>query len=490
MKTPLLLRLLWFAAIVAIIPVLSAQTVVTNETEFRAAITNVGVSEIELANDIVVSSPGKVMIERSVTIRSEAPGLFTLTFQGTEPTIRNQTTPISVIFENIHVVAIDVDTDTPYGIRHMNGTLTLNNVTVSLTCGDGNFQPGLAPTAVYLHVNTTSYIVNSVINVNNTYTGATYGIYYTPLGSHTAVNNSFNLISSGENRFPFGTQNVTGPRNGPFTLTNFPTFTFSGNTAIGATHALMVFLENWNSDTQFEQAKDLIDQAIANNDPVLKSSSWPNIGQIRSAQGSRTDYPLPINNLNSKKFYLTIQDAVDDASPGDVIKIPGGSYTGNVVLPGGITLYPGNSPACVTIAGSFTSTNTDNLVMDIAYPSVCSGYTQLSISGTINLGGINLDIQLYGYIPQPGDEFVIIKNNSGLPVTGQFDQGATAFTMNHLGADVTFILEYNVGAGNDVVLKVTSVEFPAVPLSNWAIYLVFALMLVIAAFGIHKKVLS
>jgi hypothetical protein len=269
-----------------------AQTAeVADESQFLSAIANGSVATIELQNDFTLASA--VTIERTVTIKSKAPHLFTLTFTAGEMMIRNQMTPITVTLEDLGIILRDPDVLRPYGIKHMTGKLIAENLVMLLECGDGGFQPGLAPSGIYLHVGTESLINGSVIMVDNDYTGATYGVYFTAQGNHTVTNTLFDLKSLGTYRFAFGTQNVTGPPAGPFLLADFPALTLTGNSSAGATHSMMVYLQDGESNTQLDQAKAIIDYVIDNNGggPV-KNNGLPPIGQIRGQDGIITDYPL------------------------------------------------------------------------------------------------------------------------------------------------------------------------------------------------------
>jgi Leucine-rich repeat (LRR) protein len=199
---------------------------------------------------------------------------------------------------------------------------------------------------------------------------------------------------------------------------------------------------------------------------------------------------IPPYNENTGTYFGNLQAAIDAAEAGETIRIPGGTYAGNLDTSGkgGVTLYPGDSPACITVTGTFTVTDQDELIIDIEGTTECTEYTQLTIEGAIDLAGIDLIIQL-GSLPAEGDEFVIIKNESGSAVTNEFDQGTAEFSIEYNGSTVFFALTYNVGTDDDVVLTVTNVETPAIPLANWALYLGFILMALFVAIRFRGRVL-
>jgi hypothetical protein len=92
-------------------------------------------------------------------------------------------------------------------------------------------------------------------------------------------------------------------------------------------------------------------------------------------------------------------------------------------------------------------------------PNAGSGYSQLNVGGSINLGGTELDASLgNGFTPTPGEQFTIIKSNA--PVASTFDglgQGASVPIGNS-----TFTISYVGGTGDDVVLTAAAATAPTV----------------------------
>ncbi len=176
----------------------------------------------------------------------------------------------------------------------------------------------------------------------------------------------------------------------------------------------------------------------------------------------------------------SIQDAIDKASPGDIIRILGGEHEGDVITVeiDGITLYPGDSPACVTISGNLTVTDQDVLRIDIEGTTVCDQYTQLTVEGNVDLAGIELDLQL-GFVPRVGDEFDIIV--SGNPITGEFAQGDEVLA-EYRRIVVTFSITYDdvpdKNGDNSVTLTAIHIDKSALPISNLALVVVMGLVVV------------
>ncbi|HUG70323.1 MAG TPA: Calx-beta domain-containing protein, partial [Pirellulaceae bacterium] len=91
------------------------------------------------------------------------------------------------------------------------------------------------------------------------------------------------------------------------------------------------------------------------------------------------------------------------------------------------------------------------LALEINGTSPGVGYDQLLVTGTIELNGGTLDVDL-GYVPQLGDRFTIISNDGVDPVVGTFaDLPQGGFL--HVGGH-SFQIDYQAGEGsNDVELR-------------------------------------
>lgn len=197
----------------------------------------------------------------------------------------------------------------------------------------------------------------------------------------------------------------------------------------------------------------------------------------------------------------SIQDAIDMASSGDIIRILGGDYLGDIVVGqgDGLTLYPGDSPACVIIDGDLTAASGNTLLIDMeglipkCFASERKGlisgeYTQVYVIGTADLNGITLDLNL-GFAPEVGDEFVILYSDH--QIQGAFSQGHS-ITVEYGGTQYTFKILYNIEEEGQVqkdngtymvVLELQQLDEPvAVPLSGWAIALGMLLMAGFVAF--------
>ncbi len=78
-----------------------------------------------------------------------------------------------------------------------------------------------------------------------------------------------------------------------------------------------------------------------------------------------------------------------------------------------------------------------------------AGYDQLSVTGTVNLAGATLNVNL-AFTPALGSAFMLIQNDGKDAVLGTFaglPEGATLMLNG-----MTFQISYVGGTGNDVVL--------------------------------------
>ncbi len=141
------------------------------------------------------------------------------------------------------------------------------------------------------------------------------------------------------------------------------------------------------------------------------------------------------------------------------VGILGGSGTvGNINNTVGGVVSPGSSPGILTSSNVVLSGASSDFTVELAGPFAGSGYDQLNVRGTNNLGGATLNVTAgFGLsnAPVAGDTFTILNNDAAEAITGTFAglaNGAT-FTADNL----SFRINYNGGSGNDVVLTLTNV---------------------------------
>jgi autotransporter-associated beta strand protein len=136
----------------------------------------------------------------------------------------------------------------------------------------------------------------------------------------------------------------------------------------------------------------------------------------------------------------------------------GGILDGDGVIPaatvesGGI-FAPGDSPGTLTVNSlSLATGSAFNEELGGATAGTQYDQTIIPTGGTVTLQSPNLTLSfLHGFLPQVGQQFTIIRNQSGASVTGTFSQGSTLAFDGYV-----FGINYAGGAGNDVVLTVLS----------------------------------
>src|SRR5439155_10506449 len=83
-------------------------------------------------------------------------------------------------------------------------------------------------------------------------------------------------------------------------------------------------------------------------------------------------------------------------------------------------LRPGNSPARVTYEGTLILNPSARFHAELGGLTPGGQYDELTVLGSISVGG-SLDLQfINGFTPQPGDAFKLIENRGVLPIAGTF----------------------------------------------------------------------
>ena len=121
------------------------------------------------------------------------------------------------------------------------------------------------------------------------------------------------------------------------------------------------------------------------------------------------------------------------------------SASAGAVIPG---MIPGPSPGVLTAASiSLSSSAQVQLELNGLVPG--SGYDQLSVTGSVSLGGVPLRLAV-GFTPEAGAVFTIINNRGAAAVDGIFaglPEGSLLLTNG-----LKFLISYVGGDGNDVTL--------------------------------------
>jgi RHS repeat-associated protein len=130
-----------------------------------------------------------------------------------------------------------------------------------------------------------------------------------------------------------------------------------------------------------------------------------------------------------------------------------GRISGPVTVNSGGTIDPDDEPegTAILAEGDLMVAPGGTVRAQINGPLAGTGYDQLDVTGSVDLGAAALDAHLgAGFAPATGSQFVLVANDGADPVSGAFAglaEGATVV----VGA-VHFTISYRGGDGNDVVL--------------------------------------
>jgi autotransporter-associated beta strand protein len=154
---------------------------------------------------------------------------------------------------------------------------------------------------------------------------------------------------------------------------------------------------------------------------------------------------------------------IDGSQPASPIALGGGTLggrglTGPIAATAGGTIAPGLSPG-VLHSGNVALAAGARFLAELNGATAGTGHDQLQVTGTIALGGATLTLTLDDQTTLPiNAKLTIIDNDGTDAVTGTFAnlaEGATIIAARH-----AFLLTYQGGDDNDVVLTVTNATAP------------------------------
>jgi PEP-CTERM motif len=127
-----------------------------------------------------------------------------------------------------------------------------------------------------------------------------------------------------------------------------------------------------------------------------------------------------------------------------------GSFTGTGTVEYNGDLRPGNSPARVTYEGEVLLNPSATLFAELGGLSPGSQYDEVTVLGSISVGG-HLQLQfINGFQPAAGDSFKLIENRGVSPIFGTFIGVPEGGTVTASG--INFTATYLGGNGHDFVL--------------------------------------
>jgi autotransporter-associated beta strand protein len=158
--------------------------------------------------------------------------------------------------------------------------------------------------------------------------------------------------------------------------------------------------------------------------------------------------------VNAGAFYVNGQQ------PSTPVSVNVGALFGGSGAVGAITVNRGAlSPGTPSGPGILSSGSVQfmnpgcTFSVQIAGPAVGSGYSQLNVTGTVNLGVGNVALSVAGpFVPQPGNTFEIVNNDGVDSIMGTFAGLPDGSTVPFNGVNMT--IHYSGGTGNDITLSV------------------------------------
>ena len=208
-----------------------------------------------------------------------------------------------------------------------------------------------------------------------------------------------------------------------------------------------------------------------------------------SGSGNLTKYDaglIRLAGVNSSTGVYTLEDGnleiTGDSSLVNFV-LQSGAFTGNGQI-GGLTDsglgQVSITPGTVAFGTGILRTGAVQLAKPnffrptINGTALGSGYTQMDVAGTLNIG-INMPLILFGtYVANLGERFVIINNDASDPIIGTFAGLAEAGALTFNGRRLS--ISYLGGDGNDVVLTRANLPLSLSPttLPNGALTTVYA----------------
>jgi hypothetical protein len=123
------------------------------------------------------------------------------------------------------------------------------------------------------------------------------------------------------------------------------------------------------------------------------------------------------------------------------------------------------SSGLLSIEGDLNMSSTADFKVELFGSAVGTGYDQLGVDGSINLGSADLMVDL-GFNPNAADRFFIVDNQTANAITGTFNglaEGSTFTFGSGYTATITYLADFGANSltgGNDVALYGVAVPEP------------------------------
>ncbi len=188
-------------------------------------------------------------------------------------------------------------------------------------------------------------------------------------------------------------------------------------------------------------------------------------GGVRFMSGSSSNYTgattvrsgvLETGGVSTASV-VTVESGGKLGGNGTVYRV---SNAGGIIQPGLAAGSLTDTAGIITITSGLSSDGTGVFIFGIGGSAPGTGYDQLKVNGTVNLGDTTMWIAANnGYVPSSGVEHIIISNDGTDPVTGTFHNFIDGeYHQLVEGAGLSsggrgFYISYRGGDGNDVSLR-------------------------------------
>lgn len=218
--------------------------------------------------------------------------------------------------------------------------------------------------------------------------------------------NKGTMIQTGTGNFNTGSANSGG------SFTNAAGATYNLKSDAGLGQGGYPFTNAGLFEKTTGTSTSIIDMNVTNSGSFVLNTGTVQVGNFTQTSGAL--------NLNGGNF----SSANDIVINGGIVEGTG-KITGNLVNNSG-DLSPGHSPGTITVSGNYTQAAAGVMDMQIGGAVSGTGYDQLKVTGTANLGG-TLDVTLInGFKPTLGDVYTLVTGSS---INGTFSKVTiTGFT--------------------------------------------------------------
>jgi autotransporter-associated beta strand protein len=357
-------------------------------------------------------------------------------------------------------------------IANFNGAGTAGNLTYNSTTGGTLTLSGANTYSGVTTLNSGNIILGNKAAFGTStvsYDGVTVSAS-TDLSGANAIANTSTLGATGNTFIGINNLELSGP------LTNNITSDTVTNNIVGGILAFsgQVNLSNSNTNRTLilsGSGDTVISGAIVNGGTSTSKLTYSGTGTLTLTNNNTYSGATTVNSgtllVKNSSGSATGTGAVSVTTAGASLS-GNGTITGTLAMTSGTNLSLGPSTeaggTAILRTGALTLSSGSNFVMDLLNTTAGTGYDQLSVTGTVAIGGSNLVIRV-GTALNLGDKFFVLLNDSTDLITGMFAQGTTVTS----GVD-TFLINYadNGDGGttaNDISLTVTGVPEPGTSLA-------------------------